>query len=104
MAGNSTEYIKHHLTNLTYGNHPEHGWSFAHTAQDAQDMGFWAFHVDSLGWSIALGLLFCLVFRSVAKKASSDVPSGVQNFVEMIVEFVDTNVKDTVNLRKRGYR
>ncbi|MBL0230034.1 MAG: F0F1 ATP synthase subunit A [Moraxellaceae bacterium] len=95
MAGNSTEYIKHHLTNLTYGNHPEHGWSFAHTAQDAQDMGFWAFHVDSLGWSIALGLLFCLVFRSVAKKASSDVPSGVQNFVEMIVEFVDTNVKDT---------
>ena len=58
-------------------------------------MGFWAFHVDSLGWSIALGLLFCLVFRSVAKKASSDVPSGVQNFVEMIVEFVDTNVKDT---------
>jgi F-type H+-transporting ATPase subunit a len=95
MAGNSTEYIKHHLTNLTFGNHPEHGWSFAHTAQDAQDMGFWAFHVDSLGWSIALGLLFCLVFRSVAKKASSDVPNGVQNFVEMIVEFVDTNVKDT---------
>lgn len=95
MAGSSTEYIKHHLTNLTFGNHPEHGWSFAHTAEEAQQMGFWAFHVDSLGWSIALGLLFCLVFRAVAKKASSDVPSGVQNFVEMIVEFVDTNVKDT---------
>lgn len=95
MAGSSTEYIKHHLTNLTFGNHPEHGWSFAHSAEEAQQMGFWAFHVDSLGWSIALGLLFCLVFRLVAKKASSDVPSGVQNFVEMIVEFVDTNVKDT---------
>ncbi|HNH44981.1 MAG TPA: FoF1 ATP synthase subunit a, partial [Agitococcus sp.] len=95
MAGSSTEYIKHHLTNLTYGNHPENGWSFAHTAQEAQEMGFWAFHVDSLGWSIALGLLFCLVFRSVAKKANSGVPSGVQNFVEMIVEFVDNNVKDT---------
>jgi len=95
MAGSSTEYIKHHLTNLTFGNHPEHGWSFAHTAQDAQEMGFWAFHVDSLGWSIALGLIFCLVFRSVAKKANSGVPSGVQNFVEMIVEFVDSNVKDT---------
>lgn len=95
MAGNSTEYIKHHLTNLTFGNHPEHGWSFAHTAQEAQEMGFWAFHVDSLGWSIALGLIFCLVFRAIAKKANSDVPSGVQNFVEMIVEFVDSNVKDT---------
>ncbi len=95
MAGSSTEYIKHHLTNLTFGNHPEHGWSFAHTAEEAQEMGFWAFHVDSLGWSIALGLIFCLVFRSVAKKANSGVPSGVQNFVEMIVEFVDSNVKDT---------
>jgi len=95
MAGSSTEYIKHHLTNLTFGNHPEHGWSFAHTAQDAQEMGFWAFHVDSLGWSIALGLIFCLVFRSIANKANSGVPSGVQNFVEMIVEFVDSNVKDT---------
>lgn len=95
MAGSSTEYIKHHLTNLTFGNHPENGWSFAHTAEEAQQMGFWAFHVDSLGWSIALGLLFILVFRSVAKKASSDVPRGVQNFVEMIVEFVDANVKDT---------
>ncbi|MFO1373769.1 MAG: F0F1 ATP synthase subunit A [Agitococcus sp.] len=95
MAGSSTEYIKHHLTNLTFGNHPEHGWSFAHTAEEAQEMGFWAFHVDSLGWSIALGLIFCLVFRSIAKKADSGVPSGVQNFVEMIVEFVDSNVKDT---------
>lgn len=95
MAGSSTEYIKHHLTNLTFGNHPEHGWSFAHTAEQAQEMGFWAFHVDSLGWSIALGLLFCLVFRSVAKKANSGVPSGVQNFVEIIIEFVDNNVKDT---------
>jgi len=95
MAGSSTEYIKHHLTNLTFGNHPEHGWSFAHTAEEAQEMGFWAFHVDSLGWSIALGLIFCLVFRSVAKKANSGVPSGVQNFVEMLFEFVDSNVKDT---------
>jgi len=94
-AISSSEYIKHHLTNLTFGNHPEHGWSFAHTAQDAQEMGFWAFHVDSLGWSIALGLIFCLVFRSIANKANSGVPSGVQNFVEMIVEFVDSNVKDT---------
>jgi F-type H+-transporting ATPase subunit a len=95
MAGNSTEYIKHHLTNLTFGNHPEHGWSLAHNAEEAQAMGFWAFHVDSLGWSIFLGILFCWLFRSVAKKANSDVPTGLQNFVEMIVEFVDTNVKDT---------
>lgn len=62
MAGSSTEYIKHHLTNLTFGNHPEQGWSFARNAQDVQDMGFWAFHVDSLGWSITLGLVFVCCF------------------------------------------
>ena len=76
MAGSSTEYIKHHLTNLTFGNHPEQGWSFARNAQDVQDMGFWAFHVDSLGWSITLGLVFCLLFRAVAKNATSDVQIG----------------------------
>ncbi|MGB0711915.1 MAG: F0F1 ATP synthase subunit A, partial [Gammaproteobacteria bacterium] len=48
----SSEYIKHHLTNLTFGNHPEHGWSLAHNAQEAKEMGFWAFHLDTLGWSV----------------------------------------------------
>ena len=95
MAGSSTEYIKHHLTNLTFGKHPEQGWSFARNAQDVQDMGFWAFHVDSLGWSITLGLVFCLLFRAVAKNATSDVPGGLQNFIEVIIDFVDVNVKDT---------
>ena len=48
-------YIKHHLQNLTFGMHPEHGWSFAHSAADAQAMGFWAFHVDTMFWSLLLG-------------------------------------------------
>lgn len=110
MAGNSTEYIKHHLTNLTYGElpagyvrHGEHGetvlteatWTLAHNGDEAAAMGFKAIHLDSMGWSIGLGLLFCLVFRMVAKKATTGVPGGLQNFVESIVEFVDTNVRDT---------
>jgi len=95
MAGNSTEYIKHHLTNLTYGNHPEHGWGFAHTAQDAAAMGFSAIHVDTMGWSIFLGLVFCVLFRLAAVRATSGVPGGLQNLVEVVVDFVDTNVRDT---------
>ncbi len=101
-------YITHHLTNLTYGKLPEGYerydgsvvgdggvWTMAHGAREAADMGFTAIHVDSMGWSIGLGLVFFLLFRGVAKKAQSGVPSGMVNAMEMIVEFVDNTVKDT---------
>ena len=41
-------------------------------------MGFKAIHLDSMGWSIGLGLIFCLIFRMVAKKATSGVPGGLE--------------------------
>jgi len=109
MAGDSlttTEYIQHHLSNLTYGQLPagtvrsdgttltESVWTMAHGGQEAAAMGFNAFHVDSLLWSFGLGLIFCLMFRAVAKSASSDVPGRFQNFIEIIIEFVDGTVKD----------
>jgi F-type H+-transporting ATPase subunit a len=90
----TTEYIQHHLTNLVYGKHPDGSWGLAHNAQEAADMGFWAIHVDSLGWSIGLGAIFCWLFKRAANKASTDVPTGFQNFVEWIIEFVDGAVKD----------
>ncbi|NRP16668.1 MULTISPECIES: F0F1 ATP synthase subunit A [unclassified Marinobacterium] len=89
----SSEYIAHHLTNLTFGNHPVNGLGFAHSAQEAAEMGFWAINVDTMFWSIALGLAFVWFFRKVAKSATSDVPGGAQNFVETIIEFIDDNVK-----------
>ena len=104
MAGETltaSSYIQHHLQNLTYGNHPEGGWMFAHTAQEAKEMGFWAIHVDTMGWSIALGVLFLWLFRSAAKKATTDVPGGLQNFVEIMIEFVDNSVKETFHGRNK---
>ncbi len=89
----SSEYIKHHLTNLTYGQLPDGSWGFAHDSAEAAQMGFWAFHVDTLGWSVILASVFFFIFRSVAKKANSDVPTGLQNVVEAAIEFVDSNVK-----------
>ncbi|WP_239515037.1 F0F1 ATP synthase subunit A, partial [Enterobacter ludwigii] len=62
-------------------------------------MGFWAFHVDTLGWSVLLGVVFLFIFRLAAKKATSGQPGGLQNFVEVMVEFVDTSVKDTFHGR-----
>jgi len=96
MAGDtltSGEYIKHHLTNLTFGKLPEGGWGIAHDAAQAKAMGFWAIHLDTMFWSIGLGLLFLYLFKKVADGATSGVPGGMQNFVEWLVEFVDTSVR-----------
>ena len=89
MAGTTAEYIQHHLTNLTYGQLPDGTWGFAHSAEEAAAMGFWSVNVDSMGWSIGLGLIFCWLFRKAASAATSGVPGGLQNGVEMVVDFID---------------
>jgi F-type H+-transporting ATPase subunit a len=96
MAGDSltqTEYIKHHLTNLTYGQHPDGTWGMADSAAEAKEMGFMAIHVDTMFWSISLGVLFLYFFHKAARSVSADTPSGLQNFVEWIIEFIDYNVR-----------
>lgn len=101
----SSDYISHHLQNLTFGklcakdstgqSTGECQWQFAHSTQEAKDMGFMAIHVDSMGWAIFLGLVFAFIFGRAAKRASATtVPTGVQNFVEMVIEFVEDNVKN----------
>ena len=101
----SKSYITHHLQNLVYGKLPagyerdgqilnEATWTFAHSSKEAVDMGFWSLNVDTLGWAIFLGVVFSFFFYRVAKNVSEGAPSGFSNLVEMIVEFVDNNVKD----------
>ncbi|SDC17501.1 F0F1 ATP synthase subunit A [Acinetobacter boissieri] len=97
----STEYIKHHLTNMTYGKTPDGTWKLAENAQEAQEMGFSAIHLDSMGWSIGLGVIFCFIFWLVARAANAGVPTKLQAAVEMIVEFVDSNVRDTFHGKSR---
>ena len=97
----STEYIKHHLTNMTYGKMPDGSWKLAETAEEAQQMGFTAIHLDSMGWSITLGVIFCLLFWIVAKAANSGVPTKFQSAIEMIIEFVDSSVRDTFHGKSR---
>lgn len=96
MSGeSSTGYIKHHLQNLQ-ACATESGWAFNSADNPLLCKGqFWAFNVDSLFFSFALGLLFLWIFRRAAKKATTEVPGKFQAFIELIVDFVDTNVKDT---------
>jgi F-type H+-transporting ATPase subunit a len=94
-AGTPAEYIAHHIQNLTFGRHPDGTWGIAQSAKEAADMGFMAIHLDSMGWSIALGVLFLWLFRKVAKNVSVDRPGRWQSCVEVLVEFVDNSVKET---------
>jgi F-type H+-transporting ATPase subunit a len=72
-----SEYIVHHLANLQVGE------------------GFWTFNLDSIFFSVLLGLLFVVSFYLAARKATAGVPGKFQNFVETVIEFVDTQVRDT---------
>jgi F-type H+-transporting ATPase subunit a len=95
----SAEYIRHHLQNLTFGQHPDGSWGIAHGFEEAKEMGFWAIHLDTMGFSIGLGLLFLYIFRRAAKQATADVPSGLVNFAEWVVEFIEDTVKGSFSGR-----
>lgn len=109
----STEYIQHHLQNLAYGKLEagytradgsvvtQDTWTIAHSAQEAADMGFWAIHLDTLGWSIALALILGFVFRKAIAGANTGTPKGVQSFVELIVDFVNNTVTDIFHHKNR---
>ncbi len=89
-----SQYILHHLTNAKMCT-TESGLAFNKACYDS---GFWVWHVDTLAWSIGLGILFLWLFRSAAKKADTGVPGKLQCFIEMVVEFVN----DTVNSSFHG--
>ncbi len=81
--GQSTvEYIQHHLTNLCVGEGCDTG-------------GFWSWHIDTLFFSILLGALIVFVGHRLTRNMETGVPSGFQNFVESILDFVAGQVKDT---------
>jgi F-type H+-transporting ATPase subunit a len=81
----ASEYIKHHLGHLTLG---EQG-------------SFWSIHVDTMFFSILLGAVFLFIFIRAARNVTTGVPGGMQNFVEILVEFVDQQVRDSFHGRSR---
>jgi F-type H+-transporting ATPase subunit a len=95
----STEYIKHHLQNLTFGKLPDGTLGLAQDPEQARAMGFWAIHLDTLGFAFLLGVLFLYFFSRVAKSATINVPGGSQNFVEWIIEFIDSSVRGSFSGR-----
>ncbi len=92
----SGEYISHHLQNLQVCKAESGEWVWNQCAGNPM-----AINVDSMFWSIFLGLTFCFMFWRVAKKSSAGKPTKFQAAVEAIVEFVDTSVKETFHGKSR---
>ncbi|MFS8064108.1 MAG: F0F1 ATP synthase subunit A [Luteimonas sp.] len=82
-TGGLSEYIQHHLTHNT-----------------GMVLGG-GFHWDSWLVSLALGALFCLWFGIKARHATAGVPGKGQAFVELVVEFVDGQVRDVFHGDRR---
>jgi F-type H+-transporting ATPase subunit a len=89
----ASEYIQHHLTNLTFGQRADGSWGVAHSSQEAAQMGFWAINLDTMFFSLLLGGLFLYLFRKAAKNATTGEPGTLQTVVEAMVDFVKDNIR-----------
>jgi F-type H+-transporting ATPase subunit a len=82
------EYIQHHLTNLQVCR-ADGQWVWNDCAGN-----FWGVNVDSMFFSIVLGLVFIFLFRKVAKNVTTGRPGKLQTAIELVVGFIDTSVRD----------
>jgi F-type H+-transporting ATPase subunit a len=78
----ANEYILHHLT-------------FLSNKEGSGVVDFSQIHLDSVFFSVLLAVLFGGSFYLAARKCNAGVPTKFQNFVELVVEFIDTNVRDS---------
>ncbi|MGO4222366.1 F0F1 ATP synthase subunit A [Lysobacter sp. TAF61] len=83
-SGGLNEYIQHHLQ------------------QNSVEFFGGAFHIDTWAVSLVLGLIFITWFGYFARKATSGVPGKGQAFVELILEFIDGQVKDSFHGDRRS--
>lgn len=88
----SGDYIQHHLQNLQVCKGDD-GWVW--NVREVCSGNFWAFNVDSMFWTVLLGATFCALFYKVAKNIEAGKPGKLQAMVELVVDFVDSSVKDT---------
>jgi F-type H+-transporting ATPase subunit a len=82
QAPSANEYILHHLT-------------FLSNKAPSGVADFSVIHLDSIFFSVLLAILFGGSFYLAARKATTGVPGKFQNFVELVVEFIDEQVRDS---------
>ena len=83
-APTASEYIVHHLGHFS-------------TQHQEKIVDFSIINMDTVFWSVAMGVIGCLFMWLAARKATSGVPGRFQAFVEMIVELVEDQSKAIVH-------
>ena len=83
-APTASEYIRHHLGHLSTGH--QNG-----------PVDFSVINMDTVFWSIAMGIVGSLILWSAARKATAGVPGRFQAAVEMLFEMVDDQAKSIVH-------
>ncbi len=91
----SGDYIAHHLQNLQVCK-VDGEWLWNHCAGNPM-----AINVDSMFFSVLLGCVFLWLFGGVARKASAGKPGKLLAFVEIIMDFIDSSVRDTFHGKSR---
>ncbi|HZD52814.1 MAG TPA: F0F1 ATP synthase subunit A [Woeseiaceae bacterium] len=88
-AQTSNQYIEHHLQNLQVCRVDGH-WVWNDCIGNPM-----ALNVDSMFFSVILGVTFLWLFGKAARKASAGKPGKLQAAVEIMVDFVDSSVRDS---------
>jgi F-type H+-transporting ATPase subunit a len=89
-APTAGEYIQHHLQHL------QMNFSFE-SAKQTSIVDFSVFNVDSVFFSILLGVIGCFFLWSGARKATSGVPGRFQAAVEILSEMVENQAKGVIH-------
>ena len=87
------EYIQHHL------HHLQKNFSFESVTQ-SKIVDFSVFNLDSLFWSVLLGVIGCWLLWLGARKATSGVPGRFQAAVEILSEMVENQAKGVIHSEK----
>ena len=87
------EYIQHHL------HHLQKNFSFESVTQ-SKIVDFSVFNLDSLFWSVLLGVIGCWLLWLGARKATSGVPGRFQAAVEILSEMVENQAKGVIHNEK----
>jgi len=89
-APNAGEYIQHHLQHMQMNFSGE-------LVKQTSIVDFSLFNLDSLIYSIILGVIGCLVLWLGARKATSGVPGRFQAAVEILSEMVENQAKGVIH-------
>lgn len=84
------EYIVHHLQHL------QKDFSF-NSVKQTSIVDFSVFNLDSVFFSVLLGIIGCFVLWRAARQATAGVPGRFQAAVEILVEMVENQAKGVIH-------